>query len=489
MMKIFLLITLAMLCNCASRIELDTGWRQDSRGEKTCAIVLHPEKIRLSYLGKYEQLKADSVLIIKQNFMRCMKRQLRRNGYFSEVWYDDIAGSVRWTSMGIKSGFSIRVPYQNSRIEMAKRQPDYILILDSITIRSKMEASAVQEDKQIRAAFSGPKESPLPVTRTIAGFLPSMYLGTLIFGQLSGPGFFLPVNPGDYIHAEWTWFARGKTVLFRCPFVLWDVKQQCAVRWGVVNTHGNEGFSVDYWSNFVDAVQKELFAGMPFFKKTVEYEKTVGTNETERVTGLTSKISLDKKKTGWVVTNTIVCLGRDAGENAVGERIGGPLDPHRPVNDTFSFISTVSGGKFSAPFHSMLCAGFPRLLPSQQPGRELLQLYLQDQLKEYFKYDDKPLDTLGDAVLAHANADSLDYLVTVYSLYTYPDTGDKIENISGYDIRLYACLFDVKNNTSVAEFRTDLHDMLGVSNGTTFEGAIRMFADLAEFHLSAFLKL
>jgi hypothetical protein len=53
MVKIFLLIALAMLCNCASEIELNTGWRQDSREEKTCAIVLHPEEIRLSYLGKY----------------------------------------------------------------------------------------------------------------------------------------------------------------------------------------------------------------------------------------------------------------------------------------------------------------------------------------------------------------------------------------------------------------------------------------------------
>jgi hypothetical protein len=182
-------------------------------------------------------------------------------------------------------------------------------------------------------------------------------------------------------------------------------------------------------------------------------------------------------------------MDRDSQEDSIGARVGGELGSHRPAHDTLMFVSTVSGGEFSAPFRSTLCSKFSRLLPTQQPNRELLQRHLQDQLMENFRDDNKPLDTLGDCVMAHARTDSLDYLVALYPLYTYPDTGDKIDTISKYDVRLYGSLYDVKNNMSLMDFHMDLYNVLEYAGVKKFGEAVRVFGDFSHYYLSAFLKL
>jgi len=486
--KLAALIAVTMLCNCASKLVLNPAWKQDTRDLKTCAIVLHPEKIRLSYLREYEQLKADSVLMIKQNFMRCMKRQLRRNGYFSNVWFDDFVGEVPCTSIDIHAGYRLRMPVPNTRIETKKGQPDYLLILDTITIRPRIETSTAQETGQSSSPYCiDHTDRPPPPSLCFAGFLPSTYLSTLIFGQT--PIFIMPVNPGQFFPTQSTWYGKGKTVLFRCPFILWDVKQRCAVRWGFLRVHGNEGFSINDWSSFADDVQKEIFTNMPLFRNTADWKKAIQARDTAYATGLFTRISPDEKKVGWIVTNTIVRLGRGATENGAGARVGGPLDSHRPALNKHSFMSTASGGEFSAPFCSTFCRGLSQRLPARQPCRSLTQLHFQDQLKQWLWYDNDPLDTLGDWVLAHANEDSLDYLVAVYSFFTYPDSSDAVEKISDYAVRLYCCLYDVKNNTMLLGYHEDVDNMLDHTKVKTFAEAIRIFGVLALFHLAAFLKL
>lgn len=492
-----LMIAATLLCSCVSRILLNPGWKLDATTGKTCAIVLHPEKIRLSYLGAYEHLKADSVLMIKQNFMRCMKRQLWRNGYFSDVWFDDFAGTVRCTSMVVQSGYTVHMPYPDFPVTMAKRQPEYILIFDSVTIRPRIEGPQGQDSALGRDSAGGQKlDYTFPCNRTLAGFLPSLYLGTQSAGQFPFPTIpmgstmpFPPFNPGQYFPSSPGWFSKGKTVRFRCQFILWDVKQRCAVRWGVARGHGNEGFTMDDWSNFIDDIQKELFLQMPFFNETCDYAKVLGPRDTLHVTGLQNRISVARKKVGWVVTNTIVNMGRQARENDAGARVGGALDSHRSKRDTLLFMSTASKGEFSAPFISALSARVSRLLPARQPSRELMRRLLQDQLQDYFRYDNKPLDTLGDCVLAHAYEDSLDYLVVLYPLYTYPDTGDNIRKISDYDIRLFGSLYDVKNNMSLVDVREDFDNILDRTNVKGFGEAVRIFGSLVLYHLGAFLKL
>jgi hypothetical protein len=490
------LIAATQLCSCVSRILLNPCWKLDATSGKTCAIVLHPEKIRLSYLGSYEHLKADSVLMIKQNFMRCMKRQLRRNGYFSDAWFDDFAGTVRCTSMVVQSGYTVRMPYPDFPVTMAKRQPDYLLIFDSVTIRPRIEGPPGQDSAFGRDSAGGQKlDYTFPCNRTLAGFLPSLYLGTQSVAQFPFPTIpmgstmpFPPFNPGQYFPSSPGWFSKGKTVRFRCQFILWDVKQRCAARWGVARGHGNEGFTMDDWSNFIDDIQKEIFSQMPFFNETCDYVKVLGPCDTLHVTGLRNRISLARKKVGWVVTNTIVNMGRQARENDAGARVGGALESHRSKRDTLLFMSTASRGEFSAPFFSALSARVSRLLPAQQPSRELMRRQLQDQLLDYFRYDNKPLDTLGDCVLAHAYEDSLDYLVVLYPLFTYPDTTDNIRKISDYDIRLFGSLYDVRNNMSLVDVREDFDNILDRTNVKGFGEAVRIFGSLVLYHLGAFLK-
>jgi hypothetical protein len=432
---------LALLVSCAPSVVLNKTWKSESPKGKTLAIVLPEKNIKIDYVGDVnnEFGTGEPNKVIRNSIRHFLKCRIIYNTVFDNVWYDQFAGDVKFSTIEINDNASDRglpgtsendeapkvpIPVQNSDVRLKKSQADFVFYLDRLTVSSHG----------------------------------SVYVNTAPVA--TSTGFSSGITGGGF----------SKSLNFYSRFVLWDVRQKCAVAHGY--TSGSKGFglyiSLDDWYVVADDMVKEIFEKPKLLRET--YKKPLVADEKNHVekTCFVDPINLSGKRIAFLAGPTITKNDIDSAEaRSIKKSEQRSSDKMKEGKECFSWMpAPVPGTRLDTA--STFTKGYARFLAdSVAPGVPVLPVTdpaaisaLGAQLQAHFSELDTPIDSLNQTTLDIVTKAPADYAVVFYTRFTQPKPDDDIDEIDKNDLNFYCNLIDLKTNVSITDCYLSLHDVL-----------------------------